>query len=1133
MFRYIILSLALTAASLPAAEALAMTPTAPIVLPASASGIAPLLSVSASASAAKKKSSKKKSSSKKKKGTTTSSKKKKGTSGKRPGKKTRVKKTRASSSAGRWSNPQAPPKETPQNDSLTLAVNEAVIAAVPPQSNPGGLRVNAVKPDLKNRVANVALNENFTYLPVTTDLILDLQRATTSALPDSLKRFRVDLSVGRHPLAYYIMKIDKMAEEARKPTRFVVDRDPLANPRKGLVGDIIALWHSHGRYYKPSSGAWQWQRPLLFQSIEDTYTMSYILPYVVPMLENAGAYVMLPRERDTSRHEVIVDNDINPEGEIYSQTTYLETDGSKKWTDGEEEGFIYDLEDFRDTENPFENGTYRQAETVRNASHASEARWYADIPEDGEYALYVSYHSLPESAPDARYTVNYSGGKKEFSVNQTMGGSTWIYLGTFPFEEGYDAETPVVSLSNVSDHGGTIVTADAIKIGGGMGNIARSPRRSDIYWGQETPAAPLSDGSDRADAAETPDDAEAADGQPGDGHPEPGDNPFRAETPAQSAPAGRAPQFRTSGLPRYLEGARYWLQWAGMPEEVYSPYNGTDDYKDDYTSRGRWVNRLAGGSRVLPDEEGLGIPVDVAMALHSDAGKRADDSYVGTLGIYFTNGGDSYEDGTRRINSRMLTDLLMRQITGDIRQLYDPAWTRRSMWDKSYVEARVPEVPTALIELLSHQNFADMRLGLDPTFRFTVGRAIYKALARFVAARKGREVVIQPLPVKDFAITRSKRGHYRLTWDWTPDPLEPTAAPNRYIIMERAQDELGWHKIGETRDRHFDVRTDDRELHSLQVIAVNDGGLSFPSETLAFREGERDEAPVMVVNGFTRLSGPAWFSEDGRAGFRSDEDFGVPYIRDISFTGPQTEFRRSAGESFGRSSGSDIDMIIAGNTFDYPALHGSALQGAGRGFVSASVGAVMAGDVKLSDYKAVDLILGKQKTTLVGRDTTARYEAFPPKLRDALERYLDKGGRLMVSGAYVASDLLDPRASAGGERFAEKVLGVLPDTLGVSRSGRIDGLAGAMKSGLQERSYRYSNTLNEQQYIVERPDALRAAPGAKAEEMLSFSDTDGGAGYLVKRGKGKVAVMSVPFESLTDPNQREHLMRETIDWLLL
>lgn len=32
------------------------------------------------------------------------------------------------------------------------------------------------------------------------------------------------------------------------------------------------------------------------------------MPYLMPMLENAGAYVMSPRERDTRRAELIVDS---------------------------------------------------------------------------------------------------------------------------------------------------------------------------------------------------------------------------------------------------------------------------------------------------------------------------------------------------------------------------------------------------------------------------------------------------------------------------------------------------------------------------------------------------------------------------------------------------------------------------------------------------------------------------------------------------------------------------------------------------------------------------------------------------------------------------------------------------------
>ena len=379
---------------------------------------------------------------------------------------------------------------------------------------------------------------------------------------------------------------------------------------------------------------------------------------------------------------------------------------------------------FRDTENPFENGTYRQIETITGGKPAVAA-WYADIPEEGEYAVYVSYESLPESTRDARYTVNYSGGSREFKVNQQMGGSTWVYLGTFPFEAGYSESIPVVTLTNISDTPGAILTADAIKIGGGMGNIARSPRRSDVYQDPSTPIEEEEESDEESDEeALIADEDESPDAEP-------------TPTPAP-APSHSTANFRTSGLPRYLEGARYWLQWAGAPEGVYSPYHGANDYKDDYTSRGEWVNWLAGGSRVLPRAKGLNIPVDMAFALHSDAGKKSDDSFVGTLGIYYSNNGDSYRDGTARINSRMLTDLIMRQISGDVRRLYEPDWKRRQMWDKSYVEARVPEVPTTLIELMSHQNFADMQYGLDPGFKFTVSRAKIKYCPPHGGAQEAR-----------------------------------------------------------------------------------------------------------------------------------------------------------------------------------------------------------------------------------------------------------------------------------------------------------------------------------------------------------------------------------------------------------
>ena len=1069
--------------------------------------------------------------------TSQTSSKKSTSSKKRSSSKSRSSKKRKKSTRKSSARKPAVPKETVSNDSLTLLVNQAITSNISAEVNPGGLRVNLVKPDKNAHSVKVQLNESFTYLPVNRDLISGFETTVKNVLPDSIADFSINFNVGSKPYSSYISTIDKLPEQYRKNTPFVIAAKPFVNPVKGMEGDIVALWHSHGRYYK--SGGWYWQRPFLFQTAEDIFTMSFVLPFLTPMLENAGAYVMLPRERDINCNEVIVDNDINPEGEIFSQTTYKEMNGAKRWETGELEGFIYDIPDFRDTENPFENGTYRQVETVRSGK-VSVAGWYADIPADGEYAVYISYKSLPNSTTDARYTVNYSGGSKEFVVNQTMGGGTWIYLGTFPLRAGYSDNIPVVTLSNQTERSGaTVVTADAVKIGGGMGNISRSPRRSDVTWGTEVAQADPSvavpqvteEEEDVSGDDEESEDDDSSDDEGEEDGDEDEESDGEAPTPTQpvTQTSGPAPRFTTSGLPRFLEGARYWLHWAGFPESVYSSYNGSDDYKDDFTSRGRWVNYLAGGSRVLPNKQGLNIPVDVSFALHSDAGKRSDDSFVGTLGIYYTDGGRSYADGTPRSNSRILTDMIMRQVVGDVRRTYEPRWTRRSMWDKSYAEARTAEVPSTLLELLSHQNFADMQYGLDPSFRFTVSRAIYKAIGRFVAERKDREFIVQPLPVEAFMINREKKGLYRLAWQPVDDPLEPTAKPSKYIIMERTEGDLGFKRIGETKTPAFDVKINDTKIHSFYIMAANEGGVSFPSEILAVREGSGK--PVLVVNGFTRVSGPANFTAGGRAGFLAEEDFGVPYKYDISFGGYQQEFSRSAGESFGRSGSNHVATVAGGNTFDYPSVHGKAIALTGRGFVSCSVQAVEEGKVRLNDYATVDLILGKQKLTDVGGSSGLKkslFAAFPKALQQQLAGYVEKGGELLVTGQNVMSELYSEKAPEGSADFAVSTLGLADSSSSKSHSGKVKVSDLGKLSG---ETIGYSNTLRQDRYIVEHADILVAADGVKAKTILNFTDTGDAAGLIVNRGKGKVAIMSVPFESLLDVSQSGRLMKEILDEL--
>ena len=69
-------------------------------------------------------------------------------------------------------------------------------------------------------------------------------------------------------------------------------------PEKGLLGRHFAIWASHGKYYNLQKNEWEWQRPRLFGTNEDLFTQTIVVPYLMPMLENAGASVFSPRERD-------------------------------------------------------------------------------------------------------------------------------------------------------------------------------------------------------------------------------------------------------------------------------------------------------------------------------------------------------------------------------------------------------------------------------------------------------------------------------------------------------------------------------------------------------------------------------------------------------------------------------------------------------------------------------------------------------------------------------------------------------------------------------------------------------------------------------------------------------------------
>ena len=813
----------------------------------------------------------------------------------------------------------------------------------------------------------------------------------------------------------------------------------------GLQNRHLCVWASHGIYYHINDSIWRWQRPALFGTREDLFTQTIVVPYLIPMLERAGAIVFTPRERDWQRHEVIVDND-TPRSK---RGVYQETQGSHRWEKTDSAGFAIHEGVYVDGENPFQAGTVRQVQTVKNHHHESHATYLPTIPEAGRYAVYVSYQTVPGSIDDARYTVWHKGVATKFHVNQQMGGSTWVYLGTFDFDAGTNAQN-CVTLSNLSESDG-IVTADAVRFGGGMGNIRRG--------------------------------------------------------------------YTTSGMPRCDEGARYYAQWAGMPYSVYSSKEGTDDYGDDINARSLMAKLLSGGSCYVPDTIGRGVPLELSLAIHSDAGYTSDGkSHTGTLAVCTTYLNDSIlSTGRTRLASRDLADDLLSTIPADIQRKYG-SWQRRELWDRNYSESRWPEVPSAILETMSHQNFADMRMAQDPNFRFFFARSIYKTLLRYVSRMHHTSYTVSPLTPDRLRVELTGDGEAVLSWNIVDDPDEPTAKPTGFVVYT-AIGKGGFDNGQYVKGRNGSVKLniEPGQLYSFRVTAVNEGGESFPSEVVSAFDVPEAQKSVLIVNGFHRLSSPAVRDNSVEQGFDLKQDAGVTYGPTAGWYGCQTNFSKaSMGKSLGVTNDSLVGQIIAGNDFNYIRTHAEAIASTQRyKIASCSVEALEKNEVRPTLYNMVDLILGLEKND---GWSLQKYQAFSKMLRQHLQLFTSRGGALLVSGSYVGADMTMP----SDRKYLEQVMKC-------SYQGtNADSLARDTIEGLGQ-TFTFYRQLNDQHYAATHPDVLQ--PVAPAFPAMTYAD--GYPACVAYDGTDyKAMTLGFPFECIKEEHKREVIMKGMLRFLL-
>lgn len=816
-------------------------------------------------------------------------------------------------------------------------------------------------------------------------------------------------------------------------------------PTEGLEGRHISLWQSHGIYYKEDKNEWRWQRPALFGTREDLLTQSFVLPYLIPMLERAGAVVFTPRERDVQTYEVIVDNDVD------NRSVYRERNSrSSVWQTAPGAGFGMREFKYMNGENPFEHGTARLVESGTYKQEAV-AEWIPDIPETGEYAVYVSYKTVEGSTQFAHYRVYHAGGVTDFTVNQTIGGGTWVYLGTFRFDKGVNSYG-MVALSNVCDDDG-VVTADAVRFGGGMGNIMRGGE--------------------------------------------------------------------VSGRPRYLEGARYYAQWAGMPDSIYNGYDGHNDYADDINTRSKMTNYLSGGSAYNPGQAGCKVPFELSLGIHSDAGVQPCNKFVGTLGIYTTDKGEKLlGDGRSRYTSRDLTDMTLTNVTSDLSALLGRKWRRRSMFNKNYSETRIPRVPSMILEMFSHQNPADLQYAMNPNFKFDISRAVYKSILQFLALQHGTKYTVQPLPVTHFSAEFGRqRNEIVLRWHPQEDRLEKSAKPEQYIVYMRIGSgsfDNGTLVNGTT----YSVQIEPDIVYSFKVTAANKGGESMDSEILAVCKRRNERGKVLIVNGFDRLAAPYFYNTPDSVGFDIAIDPGVSYKRELTFTGRQLYFNPDGlGKEGPCGLGNcltDIEgSIIAGNTFDYTFVHGKAIQAAGGlSFVSSSDEAVESGMQQLKNYDIVDYICGleKEDNSYPGKS----YKTFSPVMQQKITEFCSLGRGVMVSGSFIASDM----QTQDEREFTSYIL-----HYGLKRNKRND--VNEFVIGLDNN---VSIQVEADKEIYQSLHSDRILPVGEGFIPMIYSDNGGAA--VAYKGSYRTFSMSFPFEIITSAEKRSQIMASIMNFLL-
>ena len=550
-------------------------------------------------------------------------------------------------------------------------------------------------------------------------------------------------------------------------------------PSGALNGKIAFVNAGHGWTWGTSS--WNTQRPEYQDIVEDFQTQDQITYYSDYMLR-AGATVVPTRPIGHQLNELIVDN---------NDAGFSIVSGS--WSTNSASSTYWSNVSGTDTSN-----RYRFANV--SATETAVARFTPSIAQAGFYPVYAWYANGSNRSTEALYRINSGGGSQEVKVNQRYVGKGWVYLGSYYFDAGSGGN---VEVSNKASNG-TVVIADAIRFGNGMGDwtdggahaVSGKPREEELslYWmyaSRGWTAAGTQVTTTTVDGGASTDNSGGINGPPR------WISYMNDETQGTNVERLHL-SFHSNGS-------------TGLPDATARGTEGllNNTVANQTINQNWWANEV--GNEVEEDMQAL----PAGMIEHTWASRN---NVYGS-----SNYGEINENNLDAFNSNSANS----------------------------------EMAATILEVAFHDNLQDSQNMRNPKVRDWVARASYHAAAKYFQTWAGTSATLLPEPPSASRAITNAGGDITLNWvaPATGTAAGGAGAATGYKIYY-GYNGYSWSEavtLGNVTSHTFTSGSLPNQMTYFKVVATNAGGESVQRDVVVAKPQQGRRAPILIVNGFDRL----------------------------------------------------------------------------------------------------------------------------------------------------------------------------------------------------------------------------------------------------------------------------------------